>query len=1034
MKKLFILFFIFSISILSAQATGKLAGRVSFQETDESIENVNVMIDKLGIGTTTKNDGTYIIREIPVGDHLVEFKMVGLKKVTKSVTVRSDETTIANVYLEREALRIEDVVVNANRAIKRETPIAFANLDQEEISDKYTTQDMPQLLEDVPGLFANTTGIGDAQITMRGFEADKIQVLINGIPVNDPESQKVYWSNWTGLSANVKSVQVQKGAGSSLYGSGAFGGSLNIETMGSDPEREFTIRSSYGDYRTDSDVADGKGGITDYDPFNYNVLLRYNSGNLNGGKFNYSLMFERKRGDYYLTGTNYDGYSFGLETQNIFEFLGTHTVNSSFIGAPQEHNQVYFKSDPELMETLGRNYNRNNHKYQENYYFKPQFSLRDKWKINDEMLVMLNTFVTKGDGGGKYLNQDKFDVNTGEIHYHDGFLDSDNPAAYEDLEFGQHALYLYNEYKLIVENFNPVDTVYFGPIPVEGPTYKGELINGNGADFFDSRYDYSWRNNSISDHFQFGGNTYFDYQMSPQFNMVLGGELRKWHANHIGKRENFRHLGDIIGYEVDPETGDSTAVYDVETYEEFQKTYDYTSDVLNFSGFARLKWKLNEMLNFMVDGQWARYSSKVKENPIEIYDLSTGEPTGITFLSTEDLTKVVDQDTVPKFEDDDYKKVYSFFSPKFGMNYNISEYFNFRSNYSIAYKEPRTSEWYGYDGPDTRQMYSKNVIMIDTLGNFYNKEVEYFYGELEPEKINTLEFGVGYDGINFDFDINYYISDYYDKIEYVNVPVREEFYHVENDSIEVNDYDASLVINAGEARHQGLELSSNIEYDNADASASLTLSRNRWTKMNVEEIFDNSAEEMEGKVVPFSPEKMANFDIGYTFRELPLSGKFRIGLTAKYWDGYFANYENEYVSNYVWDGSEYVPEQEYCLTENGNYVIDAEGNYVEVPEGEGNYSLQTKMTSSELPAFIEFGSNLKYTFKIGKKDAFIRLDLNNIMNKKDNYLSANVRSDYNRGIFTEDGTFIDDYLTGNDYMYVTPAPLFNIFLTMEVRF
>lgn len=1023
MKKKLILFFIFVMPIILFADTGNIVGRVTNKTSGAPIRGVSIYLEDSGIGTYSKEDGTFVLRDVSLGEHTIYARFVGFRTLSEKINVEKDITTQVMFEMEIEAIKMEGITISANRAVKRETPIAFTDINEEIISDKYTTQDIPQLLEDVPGLFANTTGIGDAQITMRGFEADKIQVLINGIPVNDPESQKVYWSNWTGLSSNVKSVQVQKGAGSSLYGSGAFGGSLNIETMESTPDREITIRSSFGGYSTEGDVADGKGDITEYDPYNYSAICRYNSGNLYGGKFNYNIMVERKAGDYYLAGTEYDGYSFGLETQNI---IGPHKINCSFIGAPQNHNQVYFKSDLNLMEILGREYSRNNHEYQENYYFKPQFSIRDEWKISDKQLLMTNVFVTKGDGGGKYLSQDKFDINTGKLYFRDDFLDKDDPTGFEWNQFAKHALYLYEEYDLIVEGFNPNDSIYipaFG-IWIPAVTYldnNGEpvQVNGNGTNFFQSRYDYSWRNNSISDHFQLGMNTYYQHKLNSKIDMILGGELRRWVADHYRKRENFRHLGELIGWEVDPTTGDSTAVYDVEIYEEIDRQYDETSYVTNLSGFARFSIKPIKKINIMIDGQIASYNSKVEENQIEIYDLGTGLPTGCYFYSTKDLPltdpntgeTIIDSLTgepVKKFDEDDYKKTYNFFSPKFGMNYNLSEYFNVMANYSISYKEPRTMEWYsGYDGPDGNQRYEIDLVGQDSLGQYYEYTEEHFYGELKPEKINTMEFGIGYDGAYWDINANYYISDYVDKIERVDVPVTNYYVGIDslgNEIIEELKRDETLTLNAGKARHQGLELSTSGKVENLDVSFSLTLSRNRWTEMNVEQIFGDSANATVGKVVPFSPEKMANFSIGYTLPDLPLNGKLRIGFTGKYWNGYYANYTNEYYSNYIYDGVE-------------DYIAD---------------TLSVK--ESKLPAFIEFGSNIKYSFKIAGKDAFIRLDLYNIMNKKDNYSSANVRADYNRGYFNDEGEFVDDYLTGNYTMYVTPAPLFNMFLTMEIKF
>jgi hypothetical protein len=137
---------------------------------------------------------------------------------------------------------------------------------------------------------------------------------------------------------------------------------------------------------------------------------------------------------------------------------------------------------------------------------------------------------------------------------------------------------------------------------------------------------------------------------------------------------------------------------------------------------------------------------------------------------------------------------------------------------------------------------------------------------------------------------------------------------------------------------------------------------------------------------------------------MPYNGKLRFGLRGRYWDGYYANYTNEYYSNYVWNESSQTFEPD-----------------------------STSIKSSELPYFFEMGADIKYSFKIGEKDAFLKLSLNNILNRE-NLQSANVRTDYNRGYYNEEGEFVDDYLTDNEYMYVTPAPLFNAFLTAEIKF
>ncbi len=982
---------------LKSQITGKLAGKV-MDESGNSLPDVSVFIDELKMGTYTKSNGSFIISKIPIGIYTVHVQFMGFKTQSKKITIQEDITSTLNFNLEQQAIEIEGFKVTATRAVERETPIAFTNINENDISDKYTTEDVPMLIDEVPGVFSSSQGLGDSEITMRGFSADKIQILINGIPVNDPESQVVYWSNWTGLSSNVKSVQVQRGAGSSMYGSGAFGGSINIETMGSKPKQTFTFRTSAGGFFMDeTKTADGKGNKEDYDPMNYNVLLRYNSGNIAQGRLNFNFMFERKAGDSYVHGTNYDGYSMGAEIQSV---IGQHTLNLSYIGAPQKHNQARKTSDIELMKTLGRNYNRDNHPYQENYYFKPQLSLRDEWNITDETVVMTNIFITQGNGGGKYLYNSTFNVDTGEVGFQDLF-DADDQA----IAMGKHARFIYETYGFILEGYTPENPDWFNsPTYTPASASDGDLpkFPTVGIEFFapgtegGQGFVYSFRNNSKNVHSQQGANTYIEHKFSESFKVVLGGEARHWTADHYANREKLRINDPFITDSLDP---DSVIV--ALTLDNTQKRYDYSSVVTNLSGFLRTNFKPIETINIVLDGQYAIYNSSVEENPIRIFDYGYGHFTDYYFYGTKDIPlrdpetnlPLYDDDgnIIKKYNDDDYKKTFSFFSPKTGINWNATESINFLSNFSVAYKEPKVGEWYNRsDGPDYSQIY--NEAIVDTLSDGTPIDTTYVqhFLELVPEKATTYEFGVGYHNSIFDLSANYYYTYYLDKITRTQ-----------------DEKGNSLTINAGKAVHKGIELSGNFDYFNVDGSFSATFSQNRWEKMNLKEIFYEPAEEIVGKVVPYSPEQMINTSIGYTFENIPLKGKIRIGLTTKWWDNYYANYTNEYYTDYIWDEvlQEDVPNYKKC----------------------------------KLPAYFEVGSDIKYNFDLFGKDAFLKFAFGNILNRSDNYNSAYFTADHNRykmvlnedtGEYESEGDYLNHVYT----MYVTPAPLFNVFVTLELKF
>ncbi len=919
MRKIYLI--IFALCMISAMfaQTGNVAGRVISAKTGEYLSNVSVIIEETEQGMYTKESGSFIFKDLPVGNYTLIVNQIGYKSTRIPFTVTEGYTETVKVTLEVEAYSLEGIRVNATRAVERETPVAFTTLSEEEISDKYTTEDIPLLLEDVPGLFSSSTGLGESDVSIRGFDSEKIQILINGIPVNDPESQQVYWSNWTGLSSSVKSVQVQRGAGSSMYGSGAFGGSINIETMGMSPKQEVSVRSSVGAYESGSS-ADGKGGMEDYHPVNYNVLTRFNSGAILNNHFNYNLMVERKAGDSYTNGTYYDGWSFGAEALTVYD---KHSINLSFIGAPQKHNQSRSMSDRALWDKLGRNYNRNNHFSQENYYYKPQLSLRWDWTPDDFQQIRTNVFVTKGEGGGRYEAQDLFDPETGRVTYIDVNENTDNRV------YRRHAMWAYlktgqemDGFEVLSEDDENITYMYNGEERTEKKDRASNAV---------SLYDHSRINDSHNEHVQYGTNLYYANDVTDFFGFVVGGEFRVWDASHYAETEEWRSY--------DP-------IDTVKVYSDVERRYDYDSRVVNSSVFGRTELKPLDFVNILFEGQYASYYSEVSENPIEIYNFGEGKFSGIKYYATKNE---IDEETGEKmFSDDDYNRTFSFFSPKAGINVNVTEEVNLMSSWAIAYKEPKVSDWY----------------------NRSSGPAEY---DLDPEKAETWEVGMGLtlsDGaFDYDLNVNYYKTLYTDKIGSAEWEDEETHETI------------NRTINAGSATHSGWEISTSAVYYGFDMGGSLTLARYRWNKMNYLKVFNYAAEDIEGKVVPYSPEKMANAYLGYTFR-LAEDQKLRIGSTLKWWDEYYASYDNTYKD------------------------------------------INNDDQEAKLPFYLTISANIKYSFKLWGNSANVRLDLNNLNNREDNCESAYYGSDYGR----------DDILNSKRYMYVEPAPLFNTFLTLEYKF
>jgi iron complex outermembrane receptor protein len=131
--------------------------------------------------------------------------------------------------------------------------VAFTNVNKEDLRKQNYGLDMPFMLSTTPSLLTTSdagSGIGYSSIRLRGTDATRINVTTNGIPMNDAESHSIYWVNTPDLASSVEDLQIQRGAGTSTNGAGAFGGSINMRTQNSSIKPYAEVSGSYGSYNT----------------------------------------------------------------------------------------------------------------------------------------------------------------------------------------------------------------------------------------------------------------------------------------------------------------------------------------------------------------------------------------------------------------------------------------------------------------------------------------------------------------------------------------------------------------------------------------------------------------------------------------------------------------------------------------------------------------------------------------------------------------------------------------------------------------
>jgi iron complex outermembrane receptor protein len=149
--------------------------------------------------------------------------------------------------------QMSPVIVTATQATGRKSPVTFSNLTPQSLRERYSVQDVPVLLSELPSITTyseNGNGIGYNYINLRGFDQRRISVMINGVPQNDPEDHNVYWIDFPDLLSSTDNIQVQRGAGSAFYGPPAIGGSVNLVTnpFGGEPGVSLEMMAGFQEF------------------------------------------------------------------------------------------------------------------------------------------------------------------------------------------------------------------------------------------------------------------------------------------------------------------------------------------------------------------------------------------------------------------------------------------------------------------------------------------------------------------------------------------------------------------------------------------------------------------------------------------------------------------------------------------------------------------------------------------------------------------------------------------------------------------
>jgi iron complex outermembrane recepter protein len=389
MKNLIILFLFSGVIIYSQQSSVK--GRITDFDNGNPLPNAHILAPD-GSGTISDLRGNFNLTNVTAGTE-IKISYVGYE--SRRIII-DDPASFLNVRLKQTILTSQSVLVQGSMGRKGITPLVLEQLGREEIEQSYSVQDIPQFLSTQPSVISYSesgSGIGYNYLSIRGFDQRRIAVSINGIPQNDPEDHNVYWLDFPDILGSTEMIQVQRGAGSGVFGYPAIGGSINIITSSFTNSPGMKLESYTGSYNTRKYSASFNSGLIS-DQYSVSAKLsRINSSgyrDLSWAKFN----------AYHLSAVRYDD---NITTQ-INLYGGPIEDGLAYIGVAKfavkdrdlrKANYSYWEADPETNEytyTLLRRPDEIEN------FSQPHYELLNEIKLSDNLNLNSALFLVTGSG------------------------------------------------------------------------------------------------------------------------------------------------------------------------------------------------------------------------------------------------------------------------------------------------------------------------------------------------------------------------------------------------------------------------------------------------------------------------------------------------------------------------------------------------------------------------------------------------------------------------------------------------------------
>jgi iron complex outermembrane receptor protein len=357
LKNLFAALFALLLPVM-ASAQFSVSGKITDAQTGLPLTGATIAIQSSKTSTVSDALGKYSINNLNAGNYTFRVSYIGYQTAVKTVVLKSDVTL--DIALNNASIISDEVTVSATRAAVN-SPTTFTNLTRQDIQKNNLGQDFPYLLDQTPSLVVQSdagAGVGYTYIHIRGSDATRINVTINGIPYNDSEEQAVYFVDLPDFASSVDNIQIQRGVGTSTNGAGAFGASINIQTTTRRDTGYVELNNSAGSYGTVKNTVNMGTGLLD-DKFTFDGRLSriVSNGYIDRASSNLQ--------SYFLSGAYY-----GKNTLIRFNtFGGTEHTYQAWDGVPEDSLRAGNRTYNELgLEPNGSFYPNQTDNYTQDHY------------------------------------------------------------------------------------------------------------------------------------------------------------------------------------------------------------------------------------------------------------------------------------------------------------------------------------------------------------------------------------------------------------------------------------------------------------------------------------------------------------------------------------------------------------------------------------------------------------------------------------------------------------------------------------------